>query len=59
MATLTHRVGAERQLDPGLRQDGCPSWTPGVEDEVSRLPQPHPCRGQGARLQSRGTGDGV
>ena len=41
-AILRHRVGAERQLDPGLRQDGCPSWTRGVEDEVPRLPQPHP-----------------
>lgn len=56
-AILRHRVGAERQLDPGLRQDGCPSWTPGVEDEVPRPPQPHPRWAQGARLQNRRTGD--
>lgn len=34
-AILRHRVGAEQQLDPGLKQDGCP-------DEVPRPPQPHP-----------------
>lgn len=35
-AILRHRVGAEQQLDPGLKQDGCPDrGCPGP-------PQPHP-----------------
>lgn len=40
-ATLRHRPRAEQRLDPGLRRDGCPPWTPGVEDTAPRL-QPHP-----------------